>query len=374
VNGVRFLLGKTYLGEPSPQEKLLLDDLQRAFLWERARRYDHATEIYSYVLTHPIPDSWRMAVLLHLGFSHTMLHEFSLARSNLLLLIRDYPDSPGAIIARTLLGYLDDFEAEWNRVMEEEDDLLERGRSLFFVMDYRRSQHTLEKFLFENPRDPRIPEALYFLGRSKEEQGLIDPAILDYEGTISQGPGQSWERLAWIRLYLLGQFYLEDAPLAQKSKDALVRLDQVQLLEQLRPSVILLQGQEETSPGVNFHRQQRSQGIAGESGLDILARAREEVELLAILVDQERDLEQGITENIQSTDSVDRDQKTPGSESAALSGPRLSLSSPMPSQRVLLSPPVLPTFPRGLKEDLAKSVDALQLLLENKWWPGHVAA
>jgi hypothetical protein len=135
VNTVRLAIGKSILTEPSPRDQAVLEELEKAYILERARRYESANEIYRSVLLKPIPDTWRISVLLHKGYCSAMSHQFDEARQEALnILLRDYPDSSAAGVARRLVQYINEFETSWLLVMEQTGDLLEKGKNLFYVL------------------------------------------------------------------------------------------------------------------------------------------------------------------------------------------------------------------------------------------------
>jgi tetratricopeptide (TPR) repeat protein len=276
VNTVRLAIGKSILTEPSPRDQAVLEELEKAYILERARRYESANEIYRSVLLKPIPDTWRISVLLHKGYCSAMSHNFDEARQDLNTLLRDYPDSSAAGVARRLVQYIDEFETSWLLVMEQTGDLLEKGKNLFYVLDYGRAQTTLEEFLYKNPRDPRIAEALYFLGRSKEEQGSVLAAIVDYRGTISLDAQGPWGEAAWIRLYLLGEFYLQDQSLALESREQLEERGKERIFEKLAPMVELVKAREIAPVVLENRRLINSEaGRQPNSGLSIVEQGRD---------------------------------------------------------------------------------------------------
>jgi tetratricopeptide (TPR) repeat protein len=244
VNAVRLIIGKNILTEPSPNDQATLEELERAYILERARRYESANVIYRQVLRKQIPDTWRISVLLHQGFCSAMNHNFQEAREALNTLLRDYPDSSAAGVAKQLVRYIQEFEESWQVVMDQEGDLLEKGKAFFYVLDYQRAQKSLEEFLYKNPRDPRIAQGLYFLGRSKEEQGAVLAAIVDYRGTINLDEDGPWGEAAWIRLYLLGEFYLQDQSLALESQMELQKRGKERIFQKLEPMVEMVKTRE----------------------------------------------------------------------------------------------------------------------------------
>jgi tetratricopeptide (TPR) repeat protein len=275
VNTVRLAIGKSILTEPSPRDQAVLEELEKAYILERARRYESANEIYRSVLLKPIPDTWRISVLLHKGYCSAMSHNFDEAREALNILLRDYPESSAAGVAMRLIGYINEFEDSWRLVLESEGDLLEKGKDFFYVLDYKRAQITIEAFLYQNPRDERIAEGLFFLGRAKEEQGNVLAAIVDYRGTITLDADGKWGESAWIRLYLLGEFYLQDQSLTQESKQELKERGKERIFEKLTPMVEMVKTRE-IAPVVLENRRLTNASAQRQpnSGLTIVQQGR----------------------------------------------------------------------------------------------------
>lgn len=242
VNGLRAVLGKAELGS-LPKTDPLFGRLQRAYLWERGRRYSEAVKFYLEVLAEKtLMRDVRSTVVLHLGFSYAMLNDFPSARDRLGTLVREDGGSEQGHLAKLLLSYLDFIESSRQKTENQDRDWLERGKRAFLNMDYAQAVQNFQSYQTDS-KDARYQESLYYLGRSYEESGQIPKAVSAYRQTVYLKPEAEWSEKAALRLYMLGEFYLRNPVLVRESNEALDSQGKADQLDKLAPLAILARAQ-----------------------------------------------------------------------------------------------------------------------------------
>ncbi|NBB91134.1 MAG: tetratricopeptide repeat protein, partial [Spirochaetes bacterium] len=121
-----------------------------------------------------------------------------------------YPGTETAIAARRLATLLDDIAAARTTALSAargRDTDLSGGLRAYINMDYDEAETALEDYLDADRAPEDEAEARYYLGRSFEERGRIDPAIEQYDRVIWLDEEGRWATEAGRRLVMISAFY-----------------------------------------------------------------------------------------------------------------------------------------------------------------------
>jgi TonB family protein len=88
-------------------------------------------------------------------------------------------------------------------------------------MDYRNAIKYFSLFLRQNKEDLKAAEARFYKGRSHEEIGENEEAIMEYRSAISQDKTLKWGREANRRIIMLGEFYDYRTKMSQEAEKQL---------------------------------------------------------------------------------------------------------------------------------------------------------
>jgi tetratricopeptide (TPR) repeat protein len=223
--------------EPLPKKRsLTLSDLERAYLWERNRRYPAALEIYDRLLTErDTAPRLKPVIELHRAFCLGMIGELEEARATARELTTVEPGSGVVAVAREMIRFLDLIVATQRRIRDEAEGPFELGRRLYFAMDYTGSTAVFGEFLGRQAGDPRSAEARYYMARSIEELGGIEEAVREYRRAVLLDPEGSWAREANRRLVMIGSFYRNDPELSERATLALQLLGDQEFSRTVEP-------------------------------------------------------------------------------------------------------------------------------------------
>ena len=217
VGAVAFLQGKR---APAAVYSELNDPLlELSYYFERNRHWEKAIRVMEKFLPGERRSySYRYA-LLHSGFCYAMLSRNDEAIDCYERLLRNFPDSPEADVAKRLLHYLLAVEKGVTAVLASGAAPDVKGLRLYLLSSYSHALREYNAFLGSaTSSHPAYYGALYYRGRSLEELGSSEDAIRDFSKIVSEQPGTAWAIKANRRLYLLGAAYGAGGDLAARAE------------------------------------------------------------------------------------------------------------------------------------------------------------
>jgi TonB family protein len=217
VNGIRLALGKEII---NPQEEnKIFHVLEIGYFWERTRKYLDAIKIYEQVLeAQGLTPEVRSAVLLHMGFCHSMTSDYASAKQIYERVINQYPNTDGGMLAWKLLEFIDAMEHKREKVKTTRLGDFDLAKQYYLLMDYRNAIKYFGRFLHKNESSPRVAEARFYKGRAHEELGEVQEAIDEYRRVLRMDKSKRWAREANRRVLMLGEFYQHENQMAEEAR------------------------------------------------------------------------------------------------------------------------------------------------------------
>ncbi|MFP4416700.1 MAG: tetratricopeptide repeat protein, partial [Chitinispirillaceae bacterium] len=186
LNVIRTILGKEIINPK--EENKIFHVLEIGYFWERTRRYTEAIKIYNDVLgMNDIEKDIRAYVLVHKAFCHSMMSEYESAKSIYERVINHYPNTDAGILSWKLLDFIQSIEAQRQKVLKHNLSQLEKAKQFYLLMDYRSAIKHYSTFLRSNAEGANVAEARFFKGRSHEELGEIQEALIEYRFLTNKG-------------------------------------------------------------------------------------------------------------------------------------------------------------------------------------------
>lgn len=220
LNAIRFTLGKEIVNPMGENE--IFKVLEIAYFWERNRKYAEAIKIYDNVMKMPDvgPVIWS-AVLIHKAFCYSMMSDYKKAVEIYELVISRYPNTEAGVLSWKLLDFIQSIQKKVDQVKEYTTGDFDRAKEYYLYMDYRNAIKYLSIFLQQNKDAPEVAQARYFKGRSHEEIGETEEAVMEYRNTIANDKTKRWAREANRRMVMLGEFYDYRSKMSQEAEKQL---------------------------------------------------------------------------------------------------------------------------------------------------------
>lgn len=217
LNGIRILLGKEIIN--LKEEDKILNVLEIGYFWERNRKYSEAIKIYDQVILQSnVRPEIKAAVLLHKAFCHSMLSEYEIAKLMYERVIALYPNTEAGILAWRLLDFIAAMEKQRSGLEQEKMSYFDKAHQFYLLMDYRNAIKYLSIFLQEKPVDSLAWKASYFKGRSHEELGESEEAMMTYQKVIRDDKSRIWAKQANRRMLMMGEFYEQKKQVADEAR------------------------------------------------------------------------------------------------------------------------------------------------------------
>jgi len=217
LNGLRFVLGKPIIN-PKEEDKIF-SVLEIGYYWERNRRYTEALKIYDEVLStaHLAPEI-HAAIMVHKAFCYSMLSKYDDAKRIYETVINTYPNTEAGIISWKLLDFINSMEKQREKVKTQNLNRLAKAKQFYLLMDFRNAIRNYSMFLSEKRSDAEVAEARFYKGRSHEELGEVEEAMMEYRAVLKKDVTKVWARQANRRMLMLGQFYEQRKSIADEAK------------------------------------------------------------------------------------------------------------------------------------------------------------
>jgi TonB family protein len=217
LNGIRMLLGKPLIN-PKEEDKIF-SVLEIGYLWERNRKYAEALKIYDEVLsTAQLTPDVRAAVLVHKAFCFSMLSRYDQSKKIYEEVINLYPNTEAGILSWKLLDFINSMEKERATVEKAHLSGMDKAKQFYLLMDFRNAIKNYSKFLTADQKPAIAAEARFYKGRSHEELGEVEEAMMEYRAVIKRDPTKVWARQANRRMLMLGEFYEQKKTVAEEAK------------------------------------------------------------------------------------------------------------------------------------------------------------
>lgn len=220
LNTIRFAIGKPIIS--LKEEDKILNVLEIGYFWERNRKYQEAITIYNQVLAKPgIQPDLQSAVMIHKAFCHSLLSEYDISKSTYERVISMFPNTDAGVLSWKLLDFIESMEKQRNTLEKKGLSDFEKAKQFYLVMDYRNSVKYYSIFLQENAVSPKKYEALFYKGRSHEELGEGEEAIMTYQRVIKDDATRQWAKQANRRMLMIGEFYDQKKQISDEAKKQL---------------------------------------------------------------------------------------------------------------------------------------------------------
>lgn len=217
LNFIRVLQGKKIIN-PKEDDKIFAI-LEIAYFYERNRKFTEALKSYEQILANTTlsPDI-RAAVMVHKAFCLSMLSDYSKSKKVYEEVIAMFPNTEAGILSWKLLDFIQSIEREREKLRKTAMSEMEKAKQFYMLMDFRNAIKNLSVFIGKNPKSDALAEARFFKGRSHEELGEIEEAILEYRRIIQTDKSKIWARQANRRMLMLGSFYEQQKQIAEEAK------------------------------------------------------------------------------------------------------------------------------------------------------------
>ncbi|MBN1308608.1 MAG: tetratricopeptide repeat protein, partial [Chitinispirillaceae bacterium] len=199
LNGIRYLLGKPIIN-PKEEDKIF-SVLEIGYFWERNRKYTEALKIYDEVLAGPnLNPEIRAAILVHKSFCYSMLSRYEQSKIIYEQVINNFPNTEAGILSWKLLDFINEMENEREKVKKADVSDMEKAKQFYLLMDFRNAIRDYSVFLSKKLPVREETEARFYKGRSHEELGEIEDALMEYRAVIKKDQSKTWARQANRRM------------------------------------------------------------------------------------------------------------------------------------------------------------------------------
>jgi TonB family protein len=220
INAIRFSLGKPIIS--MGEEDKIFNVLEIGYFWERNRKYQEAINVYIQILEKPnVQPDIQSAVMIHKAFCHSMLSEYEASKHIYEQVISMYPNTDAGILSWKLLDFIQSMEKQRSSLEKKGMSDFDRAKQFYLVMDYRNSVKYYSIFLQENETSPLKYEALFYKGRSHEELGEGEEAMMTYQRIIRDDKTRQWAKQANRRMLMIGEFYDQKKQITDEAKKQL---------------------------------------------------------------------------------------------------------------------------------------------------------
>ncbi|HKP95453.1 MAG TPA: TonB family protein [Fibrobacteria bacterium] len=225
IGAVGFILGKKRAKADVP--KVVQQDLEAAYYFERSRKYDKAIEIYTKGLVGGnLSPEISATLILHRGFCAGLTGEYRNAIDDFDRVAALVPETEEAHVAVKLREMIMGLQEQVRLAKNSKQAPFAAGRQLFLLANYAEAAKSLQKVISSPASDSAEKlQSRYLYARSQEELGQDSDAVLTYRTVIQSAPNSEEAKKANRRLYVLGKFYSNDEDLA---KSAMKKIEQYQ--------------------------------------------------------------------------------------------------------------------------------------------------
>ena len=220
VNAIRLSIGKPVIS--LKEDDKIFNVLEIGYFWERNRKYQDAINVYNQILDkQSVAPDIQSAVMIHKAFCHSMLSEYDVSKHIFERVISMFPNTEAGILSWKLLDFIVSMEKQRSLLEKKSMTYFEKAKQFYMVMDYRNSVKYFSMFLQENTNSPLKQEALFYKGRSHEELGEGEEAIMTYQHIIRDDTTRQWAKQANRLMLMIGEFYDQKKQISDEAKKQL---------------------------------------------------------------------------------------------------------------------------------------------------------
>ena len=201
INGLRYSMGKNPIKNIGDIKSNVY--LEIAYYYERNNFYRKALSIYDKAVKESSTDrKTLMNITLHQGFCFSIIGDYDKAKQKYLTLINDFENDDMAIVAATLLRYLEIFKNAAD-VIKKEKDSVKKGEKLYNIIAYKEALNVFKKI--EKKVSPQKKLKLKFLqARCFEALANKKKAFSIYQNIILKKPKSHYARSSNRRIFIMG--------------------------------------------------------------------------------------------------------------------------------------------------------------------------
>jgi TonB family protein len=178
------------------------------------------------------PDNLRAAIMVHQAFCYSMISNYDKAKSVYENVINMYPSTEAGILAWKLLDFIQSMEKERVTVATSNVNSLEKAKQYYLLMDFKNAIKQYSKIV-DQSETSSLGEAHFYKGRSHEELGETEDAIVEYKLVAKMDSKADWGRQANRRLLMLGEFYEKQKSISDEAKKQLEKYQDQQFLKNM---------------------------------------------------------------------------------------------------------------------------------------------
>jgi tetratricopeptide (TPR) repeat protein len=217
LNGIRLALGKPIIN--LKEEDKIFSVLEIGYFWERNRKYSEALKIYEEVIsTAQLAPEIRAAVLVHKAFCFSMMSRYDQSKKIYEQVINHYPNTEAGILSWKLLDFINSMEKKRETVQKKRLSGMDKAKQFYLLMDFRNAIKNYSLFLSNDQKPAVAAEARFYKGRSHEELGETEEAMMEYRAVIKKDVSKVWARQANRRMLMLGEFYQQQKSVSDEAK------------------------------------------------------------------------------------------------------------------------------------------------------------
>jgi len=220
LNIIRLSIGKPIISMKEDDKQLKV--LEIGYFWERNRKYQEAIGVYNDVLNkQSIDPELQSAVMIHKAFCHSMLSEYEASKHIYETIISLYSNTEAGILSWKLLDFIQSMERQRSLLEKKSLSDFDKAKQFYLLMDYRNAVKYFSVFLQENATSSAMNEVLFYKGRSHEELGEGEEAMLSYQRIIREDKTRIWAKQANRRMLMIGEFYDQKKQVSDQAKKQL---------------------------------------------------------------------------------------------------------------------------------------------------------
>lgn len=234
IRAVRFLLGKKERVYEIATETRR--DLELAYFYERARKYQPAIAIYTKALEEGgLSEQVAATMRLHRGFCLSLLGDLAGAKRDFQAVDALVKGTDENRVAMRMLEIVRGMETELKLAQKQNLSPFDQAKRLFRLGSTIDAMNLFNQVLTDPKATPgQKLEVRYWFGRAQEELGQDSDAVATYRNLIDESPASEAARMANRRLYVLGKFYQNDAELEKAAMAQLQKYQDFRFIDALK--------------------------------------------------------------------------------------------------------------------------------------------